>query len=88
MKKILVAGATGYVGGHIISELKRQQYFVRAIARKPEKLTEIKLSIDEVIKAEITQPQTLVNCCRGIDTVITSVGITRQKDGLTYMDVE
>ncbi|MGN6298204.1 MAG: NAD(P)H-binding protein, partial [Ginsengibacter sp.] len=31
---------------------------------------------------------TIRNCCSGIDTVITTVGITRQKDNLTYMDVD
>ena len=86
--RILIAGATGYVGGHILNELKRRHYFVRAVVRNPEKLKKINPHIDEVFEAEITRPQTLVNCCDTIDTVITSVGITRQKDGLTYMEVD
>lgn len=88
MKKILIAGATGYLGSHILNELKQRQYFVRAIARNPEKLKKITANVDELIEAEITKPQTILSCCTGIDTVISSVGITRQKDGLIYMDVD
>ena len=88
MNRILIAGATGYLGGHILNELKCQHYNVRAIVRNTEKLKKINANVDEVIEAEITKPQTIINCCVGIDTVITSVGITRQKDGLTYMNVD
>ena len=86
--RILIAGATGYVGGHILNELKRRHYFVRAVVINPGKLKKIYVHADEVFEAEITRAQTLVNCCDTIDTVITSVGIARQKDGLTYMDVD
>ena len=30
----------------------------------------------------------LKGCRSGIDTVISTLGITRQKDGLTYLDVD
>lgn len=88
MKKILIAGATGYLGSHILNELKHQNYIVRAMVRNAEKLKKLNAGVDEIFEAEITKPLSLVNCCNGIDTVITSVGITRQKDGLTYMDVD
>jgi uncharacterized protein YbjT (DUF2867 family) len=88
MKKILIAGATGYLGSHILNELKHQKYIVRAMVRNAEKLKQLNAGVDEIFEAEITKPLSLVNCCNGIDTVITSVGITKQKDGLTYMDVD
>jgi len=43
---------------------------------------------NELIQAELTRPDTIRNCCHKIDVVISTVGITRQKDGLTYMDVD
>jgi uncharacterized protein YbjT (DUF2867 family) len=88
MQKILVAGATGYLGSHITAELKRRQYDVRAIARNPEKLIKTKACFDEVVRAEVTRPETLAGCCTDIGVVISTIGITRQKDGLTYMDVD
>jgi len=88
MKKVLVAGATGYLGRYLVQELKIQGYWIRALARNTKKLEDIKNSIDEVFKGEVTKPETLIKICDGIDVVISTVGITRQKDGLTYMDVD
>jgi uncharacterized protein YbjT (DUF2867 family) len=84
--KILVAGATGYLGKHIVDELKDKGFHFKAIARNPEKLKH--LYKDQIVKAEVTQYQTLKGIFDGVDTVISTVGITRQKDGLTYMDVD
>ncbi len=88
MKKVLVAGATGYLGGYLVEELKKQNYWVRALARSTNKLNDQKKFIDEVFVGEVTNPEKLTGICDGIDVVISSIGITRQKDGLTYMDVD
>jgi uncharacterized protein YbjT (DUF2867 family) len=88
MKKVLVAGATGYLGRYLVKELKKQGYWVRALARNSNKLDDLKEYIDEVFEAEVTKPETLNRICDDIDVVISSIGITRQKDGLTYMDVD
>ena len=42
----------------------------------------------EVVEAEVTQPQTLQGVCKGVSKVISTVGITQQKDGLTYEQVD
>jgi len=88
MKKVLLAGISGYLGGYIAKELRERGYFVRAIARNPEKLKQKGIVANETIKAELTRPDSIEDCCRNVDEVISSVGITRQKDGLTYMDVD
>jgi uncharacterized protein YbjT (DUF2867 family) len=88
MKRVLVAGATGYLGGYVARELKARHHFVRALARSPEKLDHLRESTDEIVEAEITRPETLEHVCDGIDVVFSSIGITRQKDGLTFRDVD
>lgn len=88
MKRILVAGATGYLGGFVAREFKSQGHFVRALARSPEKLDGINPAPDDIFKGEITRPDTLAHVCDGIDIVFSSVGITRQKDKLTFRDVD
>lgn len=35
MKKVLVAGAGGFIGGHLTGELKKRGYIVRAVDKKP-----------------------------------------------------
>lgn len=42
----------------------------------------------EVVEANITEAASLKGCCRDIEIVISTVGITKQKDGFTYMDVD
>ena len=88
MNRVLLAGATGYLGGYIAKELLKRSYPVRAIARNPEKLKQTHIGLTEIIQAELTQPDSIKDCCKNIDVVISTVGITRQKDGLTYMDVD
>lgn len=88
MNRVLIAGATGYLGVYIAKELLKRPYPAIAIARNPEKLKQNDIGLTEIIQAEITQPDSIEGCCKNIDVVISTVGITRQKDGLTYMDVD
>jgi uncharacterized protein YbjT (DUF2867 family) len=88
MKKVLIAGVTGYLGSYIAKELQKRDFTVRAIARHTMPLHEKGILPNELIQAELIEPDTIRNCCDQIDVVISTVGITRQKDGLTYMDVD
>lgn len=90
MSQILLAGATGYAGGHILRELLDRDLEVRVLVRSAEKLPgrvkgHSKLEIQE---GRITEPSSLEGICEGIDTVISTVGITRQNEGFTYQDVD
>lgn len=85
---ILVAGATGYLGTHIIKQLIAQKNQVVAVVRNPKKLAINNENFLEIKTAELTKPSSVRDLCKGIHTVISTVGITRQKDGLTYMDVD
>ena len=88
MKKILLAGATGYLGSYLARKLAQNGCDLRVIVRSPDKLSDRGIKVGDVFHAEVTRPETLKGCCSGIDTVISTIGITRQKDGLTYMDVD
>ncbi|WP_372936871.1 SDR family oxidoreductase [Seonamhaeicola sp.] len=85
---VLLAGATGYLGGYLLKVLIEKQNQVVAIVRNPDKLKNSNENYLEVKQAEVTNPETLRDICKGIDTVISTIGITRQKDGVTYMDVD
>ena len=88
MNRVLLAGATGYLGSYIAKELLERSYPIRVIARNPDKLKQNNIESTEILQTEITQPASIKDCCKNIDIVISTVGITRQKDGLTYMDVD
>ena len=85
--KILLAGATGYLGKFITKELVEKEYDVKIIVRNKEKV-DLEAKNFTILEAQVTQPETLEGVCKNIDVVISTVGITRQKDGLTYMDVD
>lgn len=86
-KRILLAGGTGYLGAYVLDELLKQGYPTRAITRNLQKIAKQNANL-EVVKAEVTKKERLKNVCDQIEVVISTVGITRQKDGLTYMDVD
>lgn len=88
MTKILVAGASGYLGKYILEELDNWKIPAIALVRAPEKLKDLKHRKIRIVQAEVTRPETLSGVCKDVETVISTVGITRQKDGLSYMDVD
>ena len=87
MKKILLAGATGYLGRHVALELTKQQYPATILVRDKSKV-QADLRKLETVVAEVTKPDTLKGIMDDIEAVISTIGITKQKDGLTYMDVD
>ena len=86
--KVLVAGATGYLGGFVVKALKESGYRVRALGRTEAKLTHLADFIDERFVGEVTRPDSLAGICSDIDFVFSSIGITRQRDGVTYEAVD
>ncbi|MEH6582315.1 MAG: SDR family oxidoreductase [Halioglobus sp.] len=97
LKRVLVAGATGYLGKFAVRAFKEQGYYVRVLTRSKERLAETgpftapALSsddYDDVFVGEISKPETLAGMLDGIDLVFSSVGISRQRDGLTFEQVD
>jgi uncharacterized protein YbjT (DUF2867 family) len=85
MKEVLVAGATGYRGRHVVAVLRHRGYRVRALARPGREVPDA----HTVVHAEVTDPESLRGACDGVDAVFSALGITRQKDrGITFRDIE
>ena len=94
---VLVAGATGYLGKYAVKAFKQRGYYVRVLTRSRERLYEkgpftapalTDDDMDDVFVGQITQPETLAGIMDGIDLVYSSVGISRQRDGLTFENVD
>ncbi|MCQ8866966.1 SDR family oxidoreductase [Vibrio splendidus] len=86
--RILVAGATGYLGRHLIEALQACDADFKAQARSADKLKDLGLNDSQIQIAQVTDSDSLKGCCDGVGIVISCVGITRQKEGLSYMDVD
>ena len=95
-RTIVVAGATGYIGKFAVRAFKEAGYHVRAITRSEERLARpgpfhapgVREDCDEVVLAEVTRPETLTDVMQGADVVFSSVGISRQRDGLSFEQVD
>lgn len=74
--KVLVAGATGVLGGEIVRRLKTKGHAVRAIKRaasNPERVAALKSAGVEFIQADLKDRPSLDRACTGMDAVISTV---------------
>lgn len=65
--KILVTGATGYVGTRLIPKLLEEGYSIRCLARNPEKLTNRNRPGVEVIRGDVLDLPSLKSALKDID---------------------
>jgi uncharacterized protein YbjT (DUF2867 family) len=86
--RVFVAGSTGYLGGHIVRELKGRGHYVRALARHPGRLGSLRDAVDDVFTADATDREALAGCCDGIDAVVSAVGLVGKGGGQTCWDVD
>lgn len=66
--KILLTGATGYVGGRLLKALEEAEHAVRCLARRPEFLQERVGPGTEVVQGDCLQPESLTQALEGIHT--------------------
>ncbi|MGV3526413.1 MAG: SDR family oxidoreductase [Candidatus Sericytochromatia bacterium] len=96
MKFVLVAGASGYLGRHVVSELKRQGFRVRALVRQRDPLWKrseelapaVGAEVDEIVMGDLLQPQSLRGICSQIQYVISCAGLSRGDKQLTPEQVD
>lgn len=86
MKTVVIAGASGYLGRYLVSHFVQAGWQVKALVRDANRAAD--LSAHRLVVAEATQAETLVGHFDQVDLVVSSLGITRQKDGLDYWDVD
>lgn len=63
----LIAGATGNVGRHLVSELTKQEHHVRALTRNPQNASFPDQV--EVVEGDLTRPRTLVDPFEGVTSL-------------------
>jgi GDP-D-mannose 3', 5'-epimerase len=67
MKRILVNGAGGFIGGHLVKHLKAEGYWVRVVDLKRHEFAEP--PADEFIVGDLRDPQVVRNAVEGIEEV-------------------
>lgn len=84
---IFIAGASGFVGGHLVDFLLSKGHKVKCLARSKRTITSLAEKGAEVVHGDITQAETLQGALRSDDIVIHLVGIIEEKGGVTFQAV-
>jgi len=74
MTRILLAGATGNLGRHVLRTLDARGYFVRALVRQESQACDLRGFVQETGVGDLTIDGSLAGCSGGIDTVISTAG--------------
>jgi GDP-D-mannose 3',5'-epimerase len=69
MKKVLVCGAGGFIGGHLVKYLKTKGYFVRGVDLKYNEFQPVHTIADEWVKGDLRNPQVVNECLDGVEEV-------------------
>lgn len=71
MKKVVLIGASGFVGSAILNEALDRGHRVAAVVRHPEKITRVDKNL--VVKhGDVSSTETAADLCNGVDAVISA----------------
>ena len=73
--KVLVTGATGFLGNWLTRRLLEEGFDVRILVRSKAKLEELEALKIEVAEGDVTNPESLDRACRGVGGVFHLAGL-------------
>lgn len=65
---VLIAGASGYVGGRLLPQLQQQPLALRCLAREPDKLRTLVQQSTQLVQGDVLDPHSLERAMQGVDT--------------------
>ena len=92
MKRILVIGASGFVGGYLTRQLLAEGYEVRCLVRNPDKVKELSELGCEIVKGDLSDLSSVQHALESVNAVYISIHTLapQHKDtaDLGFMDIE
>src|SRR5271155_5092970 len=83
----LVTGASGFVGGHLVEALARQNVKVKLLVRSTSKLAFKPTANMELCYGDVTDLESLRGAMKGVQVVYHLAGVLRGSDFLVYRNV-
>ena len=65
---VLLTGATGYIGGRLLTLLQQRDVQVRCLTRRPEALSSRINEFTDVVEGDVLDPQSLSKALEGVET--------------------
>jgi uncharacterized protein YbjT (DUF2867 family) len=87
-RTVVVAGATGYIGGYVLRALHAQGWRVRALARDPDRLGPARSLCAEIFVAHATVRSSLAGLFDGATAAFSSIGIHHFRRRPTFQKVD
>ncbi|TAK27184.1 MAG: NAD-dependent epimerase/dehydratase family protein [Chloroflexota bacterium] len=84
---ILLTGATGFVGGHLLEELRKRPEVVRCLVHRSRSPELLRGENVEAVQGSVLDRSSLNGPMRGVDTVIHLVAVIREKGPATFQSV-
>jgi 2-alkyl-3-oxoalkanoate reductase len=87
MQRVLVTGASGFVGGHVVQALRARGLAVRCLVRPTSRTEFIRPSPSELAVGDIMDPQSLTAALDSVDAVVHCAGSTRAPARRDYFQI-
>jgi len=84
---VLVTGATGFVGSHLLRRMRSAGLPVRAMVRDSEKTQGLRELGVEIVVGDFSDKASLMSAATGVERVVHLVGIIQESPGATFQSV-
>lgn len=86
-QRVLVTGATGFVGRYVVRQLHEDNFYVKILVRKDSDRTPIEGAYDEAAIGDVKDAPSLRKACENVDAVVHVVGIRKEAKGQKFDEV-
>jgi dihydroflavonol-4-reductase len=83
----LITGASGFIGGHLTEALLADGWRVRCLVRRESNTRWLPADRIQLAYGDVTEPATLADAVRGVDTVFHMAAITSARERVEYARV-
>ena len=85
--RVLVTGATGFLGSHIAEQLAQEGHSVRVLVRRTSDRSFLQGFEAEEVLGEVTQPDSLPAVVNGVEAIVHAAGLTKARSAAEFDEV-
>jgi nucleoside-diphosphate-sugar epimerase len=85
--RVLVTGASGFLGSHIAEQLAREGHAVRVLVRRTSDRSFLRGFETEEALGDVTQPESLPAAVAGMDAVVHAAGLVKARSAAEFQSV-